>query len=111
LRLGRRSSAGLSLTLGVLVGLALVILPGVLTPSTQNSTTGLNYFGRIPSILSTQSGTLNNQPTVASTGATVGSLLILVILILFPAFSLSVVARYWTLKRAKAGLASEEISS
>ena len=107
LRLGRRTKAGLSLTLGVLIGLGLVILPGVLAPSSQTSTT-LGSNSRVTSsVQSGQPGSLNKQPTGASSGVTVGSLLILVSLVLFPAVALSFLARYWTLKQAKDRLGSE----
>jgi hypothetical protein len=106
LRLGRRTRAGVSLTLGVLIGLGLVILPGVLAPSTQTSTTsGSNSRGTFFA-QSTQPGNLGSQPTGASIGTTVGSILILVSLVLFPAIALSFLARYWTLKQAKDQLGS-----
>ncbi len=93
--------------LGVLIGLGLVILPGVLAPSTQNSTTSGSNYGATPSVRSTQSGTGSNQPSGALSGLMVSSLLILVSLVLFPAIALSFLARYWTLKRAKDSLVSE----
>jgi len=93
--------------LGVLIGLGLVILPGVLAPSIQTSTTsGSNSRGSF-SDQSTQPGNLGNQSVGASIGTTVGSLLILVSLVLFPAIALSFLARYWTLKQAKDRLGSE----
>ena len=107
LRLGRRTRAGISLTLGVLIGLGLVILPGILASSTQTSTTsGTNSRGTF-SAQSTQPGNLGNQSMGASIGTTVGSMLILVSLVLFPAVALSFLARYWTLKQAKDRLGSE----
>jgi len=107
LRLGRRARAGLSLTLAVLIGFGLVILPGILTPSTQTSTTfGSNSKGTF-SAQSTQPGNLGNRPTGASIGTTAGSILMLVSLVLFPAIALSFLARYWTLKQAKDRLGLE----
>jgi hypothetical protein len=107
LRLGRRARAGLSLTLAVLIGFGLVILPGILAPSTQTSTTfGSNSRGT-SSAQSTQPGNLGNQPTGTSIGTAVGSALILVSMVLLPAIALSFVARYWTLKQAKNRLGSE----
>jgi hypothetical protein len=107
LRLGRRTRAGLSLTLGVLIGLGLVILPGVLAPTTQTSTTSGSSSRGTFSAQSTQPGNLGNQPTGASIDTTVGSTLILVSLVLFPAIALSFLARYWTLKQVKDRLGSE----
>src|SRR5205823_5952205 len=107
LRLGRRTRAGLSLTLGVLIGFGLVTLPGNLAPSTQTSTTfGSNSRGTF-STQSTQPGNLGNQPTGASISTTAGSMLILVGLVLFPAIALSFLARHLTLKQAKDRLGSE----
>ena len=107
LRLGRRARAGLSLTLAVLIGFGLVILPGILAPSTQTSTTfGSNSKGTF-SAQSTQPGNLGNRPTGASIGTTAGSILMLVSLVLFPAIALSFLARYWTLKQAKDRLGLE----
>ena len=105
LRLGRRARAGVSLTLGLLIGLGLVILPGILT--TQTSTTSGSDSRVTSSAQSTQPGNLGNQPTGASIGTTVASILILVSLVLFPSIALSFLARYWTLKRAKDRLGSE----
>lgn len=105
LRLGRKSRAGISLTLGVLVGLGLVILPGVLAPSTQTSTSaGENSKVTFPSAQSPQPGTLSNASNGTSSGITVGSLLVLAGLVLFPAIALSYLARAWTLRHAKAKL-------
>ena len=103
LRPRRRVRAGLSLTLGLLIGLALVILPGVLTPSTQTSTSSGSYFGisHGPGVRSMQPGTLANQPNGSSVGSIVGLVLILVSLVLFPAIALSFLARYWVVKKAK----------
>ena len=95
--------------LGVLVGLALVILPGVLAPSTQTSTTFGSNSRVTPSVQSAQPGTGGNQPSGASSAMTLVSLLILVSLILFPAIALSYVSRAWTLKRAKAGLENRPV--
>jgi hypothetical protein len=95
------------LTLGVLIGLGLVILPGILAPSTQTSTAyGSNSRGTF-SAQSTQPGNLGNQPTGASIGTTAGSMLILVSLVLFPAIALSFLARHLILKQAKDRLGSE----
>ena len=95
------------MTLGVLIGLGLVILPGILTPSTQSSTTsGSNSRGTF-SAQSTQPGNLGNQSRGVSIGTTVGSKLILVSLVLFPAIALSFLARYWTLKQANERLGLE----
>ena len=95
------------MTLGVLIGLGLVILPGILTPSTQSSTTsGSNSRGTF-SAQSTQPGNPSNQPNETSIGTAVGSALILVSMVLLPAIALSFVARYWTLKQAKNRLGSE----
>ena len=107
LRLGRRTRAGVSMTLGVLIGLGLAILPGILTPSTQTSTTSGSNSRETFSGQSTQPGNLGNQSTGASIGTTVGSKLILVCLVLFPAIALSFLARYWTLKQAKERLGLE----
>jgi len=108
LRLGRRTRAGLSLTLGLLIGLGLVILPGVLAPSTQTPTTsGSNPRGTTSSIQSTQPDTMNKQPTGASSEITLSSLLVLVSLVLLPAIALSYFARAWTLKQAKAKLGDQ----
>ena len=107
LRLGRRARAGLSLTLAVLIGFGLVILPGILTPSTQTSTTSGSNSRETFSGQSTQPGNLGNQSTGASIGTTVGSKLILVSLVLFPAIALSFLARHWTLKQAKERLGLE----
>jgi len=107
LRLGRRTRAGLSLTLGVLIGFGLVILPGILTPSTQTSTTSGSNSGGTLSFGSARPGNLGNQPTRTSIGTTVGSMLILVSLVLSPALALSFLARYWTLKQAKNRFISE----
>ena len=91
--------------LGVLLGLGLVILPGVLSPSTQTPTTsGSNPRGTTSSIQSNQPDTMNKQPTGASGEITLSSLLMLVSLVLLPAFALSYFARAWTLKQAKAKL-------
>ncbi|TMI09432.1 hypothetical protein E6H34_01420 [Candidatus Bathyarchaeota archaeon] len=107
MRLGRRTRAGLSLTLGVLIGLGLVVLPGILAAPSQTSTT----FGSNPRVTSPvqagQSGSLGNQPTGASSGFTAGSLLILVGLVLSPAIALSFLARYWMSKQAKDRLGSK----
>ena len=104
LRLGRQTRAGLSLTLGALIGLGLVILPGVLTPSTQTSTlAGPNSGGTFSSARSSP-GSISNPPAGASSATTFGSLLILVSLVLLPAIALSYFARALTLKRAKARL-------
>ncbi|TMI19057.1 hypothetical protein E6H32_03360 [Candidatus Bathyarchaeota archaeon] len=108
MRLGRRTRAGLSLTLGLLIGLGLVILPGVLAPSTQTPTTsGSNPRGTTSSIQSTQPDTMNKQPTGASSEITLSSLLVLVSLVLLPAIALSYFARAWTLKQAKAKLGDQ----
>ena len=107
LRLGRRARAGLSLTLAVLIGFGLVILPGILTPSTQTSTTSGSNSRETFSGQSTQPGNLGNQSTGASIGTTVGSKLILVSLVLFPAIALSFLARHWTLNQAKERLGLE----
>ncbi len=95
--------------LGILMGLGLVILPGILASPTQTSTTsGSNSRGSF-SAQSTQSGTLSNQPTGASATTALGSLLILLSLVLFPAIALSFLARAWTLKQAKAGLENRPV--
>jgi len=107
LRLGRRTRAGLSLTLGVLLGLGLVILPGILSPSTQTSTTSGSNPRVTSTAQSTQPGKLGDQPTETSIGTTVDSVLILVSLVLFPAIALSFLARHWMLKQAKDRLGSE----
>ena len=107
MRFGRRTRAGVSLTLGVLIGLGLVILPGILTPSTRTSTTSGSNSGGTFSFGSAQPGDLGNQSTGTSIGITVGSMLILVSLVLFPAIALSFLARYWTLKQARNRLGSE----
>ncbi len=108
MRLKRKTRGGLSLILGALIGLGLVILPGVLAPLTQTSTTSISSFGSAnPSVRSTQPGNLGNQPSMTSIGSTVGSMLILVSFVLFPAVALSFLARYWTLKQAKDRLGSE----
>ena len=105
MRLGKRGRAGVSLTLGILVGLGLVILPGVLAPSTQTSTTsGSNPRATTSSVQSYQPDPMNKQPTGASNAITLSSLSILVGLVLFPAIALSYFARAWTLKQAKAKL-------
>ncbi|OLD11977.1 MAG: hypothetical protein AUI93_03470 [Crenarchaeota archaeon 13_1_40CM_3_52_10] len=103
--LGRRTRAGLGLTLGVLIGLGLVILPGVLAPSTQTATTsGSNPRVTTSSTQSYQPGTMNKQPTGATSEITLSSLLMLVGLVLLPAIALSYFARAWTLKQAKTKL-------
>jgi membrane protease YdiL (CAAX protease family) len=107
LRIGRRTRAGLGLTLGVLVGLGLVILPGLLAPSNQTSTTSGSNNRVTASTQSAQPGSLNNQPKGALSGITVDSLLILVSLVLFPAIALAFLARYSTLNQAKSRLDSE----
>ncbi|HEV2118594.1 MAG TPA: hypothetical protein VGS11_00590 [Candidatus Bathyarchaeia archaeon] len=111
MRLGKRTQAGLSLVLGVLIGLAFVVLPGILAPSTQTSVThgsnGSNY-GTFGPAQATQPGTLGNQPNASSVGSIVGSILILVSLILFPAIALSFLARHWVLKQAKERLGSND---
>ncbi len=104
MRFGRRAGAGVSLMLGVLIGLGLVILPGVLAPSIQTSTSSASNSRVTSSAQSTPSGTLSNQPSGASAATTFGSLLILLSLVLLPAIALSFLARAWTLKRVKAGL-------
>jgi hypothetical protein len=105
LRLGRRTRTGLGLTLGVLIGLGLVILPGVLASSTQTSTSsGSNPRGNTSSIQSPQPGMMNKQPAGATNEITVSSLLILVGLVLLPAIAISYFARAVTLKQAKAKL-------
>ncbi|HWY27945.1 MAG TPA: hypothetical protein VNW25_01670 [Candidatus Sulfotelmatobacter sp.] len=106
MRLGNRTRTGLSLTLGVLIGLGLVILPGVLAPPTQTSTTS----GSNPGITTTsanqsnQPNTMSKQPTGAANEITLSSLLMLVGLVLLPAIALSYFARAWTLKQAKTKL-------
>jgi hypothetical protein len=95
----------MSLTLGVLIGLGLVILPGIVSPSTQIPTTsGSNPRGTTSSIQTNQPGTMNKQPTGASNAITLSSVLMLVSLLLLPAIALSYFARAWTLKQAKAKL-------
>lgn len=91
--------------LGALIGLGLVILPGVLVPSAQTPTTsGSNPRATTSSIQSYLPGSMNKQPTGPSSGITPGSLIILVGLVLLPAIALSYFARAWTLKQAKAEL-------
>jgi len=109
LRFGRRTKRGVSMILGVLIGLGLVILPGVLAPSIQTSTTSGSNSRVTSSAQSTQPGTLGNQPTGASATTAFGSLLILLSLVLFPAIALSFLARAWTLKRAKAGVENRPV--
>jgi hypothetical protein len=104
LRFGRQTKAGLSLALGVLIGLGLVILPGVLAPSTQTSTASGSNSKATFSSAQSSSGSMSNLPTGASNTITFGSLLILVGLILLPAIALSYFARALTLKQAKARL-------
>src|SRR5256712_13041165 len=99
LRLGRRSRAGLSLTLGVLIGLGLVFLPGILAPQTQTSATSGSNSRWTFSTQSAQPSNLGNQTAGTSISITVGSMLILVSLVLFPAIALSFLARFWTLKQ------------
>jgi len=104
LRFGRQTRGGLGLALGVLIGLGLVILPGVLAPSTQTSTaSGSNSKVTFPSAQSSP-GSMSNLPTGDSNTITFGSLLILVGLVLLPAIALSYFARALTLKQAKARL-------
>ncbi len=102
--LGRRTRTGLGLTLGMLIGLGLVILPGVLAPSTQTSTTSGSNPGVTTSTQSYQPGTMNKQPTVATGEIMLSSLLMLVGLVLLPAIAVSYFARAWTLKHAKTKL-------
>ena len=105
MRLGRRTRVGISLMLGVLLGLGLVILPGVLSPVTQTQTTSdFNPRGTTSSIQPNQPGMMNKQPVGASNEITLSSLLMLVSLVLLPAIALSYFARAWTLKQAKAKL-------
>lgn len=104
MRFGRQTKAGLSLALGLLIGLGLVILPGILAPSTQTSTTsGSNSKVTFPSAQSSP-GSMSNVPTGASNTVTFGSLLVLVGLVLLPAIALSYIARALMLKQAKARL-------
>jgi hypothetical protein len=105
LRIEGRTKAGLGLVLGVMVGLGLVVLPGVIAPSTS---TELGSNSRVtPSTQSLQPGNPNNQSNEASSAFNEGSLLVLVGALLFPAIALSFLARSWTLRRAKVRLGSE----
>ena len=108
LRLGRRSRAGLSLTLGVLIGLGLVLLPGILAPQAQISATSGSNSRWTFSTQSAQPGNRGNQTTGTSISITAGSMLTLISLVLFPAITLSFLARYWMLKQAKDRLSSED---
>src|SRR5438093_7694321 len=107
LRLGRRTRAGLAVTLGLMIGLGLVILPGILAPSTQTSTGSGSNSRVTSSVQSTQPGDLGNQSAGTPIGTTVGLMLILVSLVLFPAIALSFLARYLTLRQAKNRIGSE----
>jgi hypothetical protein len=105
LRIEGRTKAGLGLVVGVMVGLGLVVLPGVIAPSTS---TELGSNSRVtPSTQSLQPGKPNNQSNEASSAFNEGSLLVLVGALLFPAIALSFLARSWTLRRAKVRLGSE----
>jgi hypothetical protein len=91
---------GLSLTVGILLGLALLSLPEVLSPPTQSQTT-LSHGGVTFGSDMTQPGSFGNPPNRSSIGSTLDQILILVSMVLFPAVALSFLARYWTLSRAR----------
>ena len=108
--IGGKTKVGITLSLGVLVGLGLVILPGLFaTPTTNSTSTGANV--RTPTTTYTvgtsSSASPSNRPALTLTTGPVGNLAFALALVLFPAISLSIFVRYWTLKGTKRRLESE----
>ena len=106
MKIGGKTKVGITLSLGVLVGLGLVILPGLFATPTTNST-GANIRTPTPAytVVPNSSVSKSSQPVLDPT--TVGNLAFTIALILLPAISLSIFARYWTLKDSKNKLKSE----
>ncbi len=113
MKFGTRTRTALSLTLGVLAGLGLIILPGGLAPSLRPASsatagTGSNSTSGTPSTVTIVAGpkyllNLTYGKSGGEAGNTIGSLLLLVSLVLVPALALSFIARTWAMKRAKRG--------
>ncbi len=103
MRLGARFRLGLGLTLGVIVGLGLILIPGFFAPppTTLTSSTGSNLTWT-PTFSSSRGSQSNTPPARTTSITTLDSLLILVGTILCPAIALSFLARRWTLKKARA---------
>ena len=109
MRLGGKSRAGITLTLGLLVGIVLVILPGILAlPTPNSSSTGSDTRGPTQSF-TTASSNKNTQPTTTTpTVSAMAGIVTLAGLILIPAIALSVLVRHWTLKRARSRNSSDQ---
>ncbi len=109
MRFSKRNRMGFGLTLGVLAGLGLILLPGILavpTPTTSTTTTGSNSTVSGLTIAATRApSTLNNQTNGSSYGIGSGigpaSVTVLVLLILVPAITLSFLSRAWAMRRAR----------
>ena len=109
-KIGGKTRVGMTLSLGFLVGLGLVILPGLFaTPTTNSTSTGTNVRTPTPTytVGSSSSASQSNQTLTPTTGP-LGNLVFTIALILFPAISISIFVRYWTLKSTKNKLESED---
>ena len=105
MRLGKKTRAGITLTLGALVGLGLLVLPGVLAPPTSNSISTSSDTRASSSAFTAGSGSQRDQPTQTPTSSLGSSLAILVGLVL-PAIATSLFVRHLVLKRAENRLGS-----
>ena len=110
LRINGKTRVGITLSMGVLVGLGLVILPGLFaTPMTNSTSTGQNVRTPTPTytVGSSSSANPSNRPAIIPTTSPVGNLAIAIALMLLPAISISTFVRYWTLKGTRKKLESE----
>ena len=104
LKFAGMNRVGLSLTLGVLVGLTLILLPGILASPTSAAGPSSNSTGTTssynPSIFTVRAGPSGiGSSTGGSSIVTSGSLFVLILLVLIPAVALSFFARTWTLRQ------------
>ena len=110
LRISGKKRVGITLSMGVLVGLGLVILPGLFaTPMTNSTSTSPNVRTPTPTytVGSSSSANPSNRPSIIPTTSPVGNLAFAIALILLPAISISIFVRYWTLKDTRKRLDSE----
>lgn len=94
-----RAHVGIGLVLGVLAGIALVILPGIAAPSDGRVTPAIGLLANLPA---------STRQFIPQGEASIPTLVIGLLFIVVPAQALSIYARRWALNRAKSFRAYEE---
>ncbi len=102
MKLGAKFRLTLGLTMGLLAGISLVLIPGFFaTPPTTPTISGSNYTVTPSTFTASRGSQSTPSPAPTTSIVTLDSLLILIGTILCPAIALSFLARRWTLRRTR----------